>query len=695
MDENKEKYMEKHILVVEDSPTQSLMLSHVLEDAGFKVCAAPDGFAAITSLNAHLPQLVISDITMPGMDGYQLCRAIRADERFENLPVLLLTKLEDEEKVLAGLEAGADAFISKPFDNARLLARVSELIDGSRQQKDASTGDDDTVLFARKKYRILANRSRILRYLISTYDNALQINTRLSAAQAELQNLNAILEERVRARTAALSQEVEQRKQAQASLQVTNHLLETVNRHRDRGPLLADFLAKVKSFSGAETAAIHLREQGDEDSPETSGGKAASEARIPVRLGEAVFGHILLADSRPDMIGKDIVQVLEAASTQLAATLQRIESEETLRKSEEKYRVFFEDDLAGALIFTTDGLIRSCNPAYAHMFGFSDVTQAVGSSVVAMHQQPKGWEVFLSLLRRERRIASREAEYRSQGGAPVFVIESAVGKLDEKGELAEVRQYLVDITEKKTLEHQLNQSQRMEAIGRLAGGVAHDFNNILQVIQGFADHLIAKTPEEDPRHSWLKQIRVATEKATALTKSLLTFSRKQEQHKVVLNLNTVVGDIAPLLRELIGEHVELRLEGAPDLGEIEADRSQVDQVLMNLAANARDAMNRKGILTIRTSNVELESQEAGVGAEPVKPGGYVFLSMRDTGKGMDQETMEHMFEPFYTTKEKGKGTGLGLATVYGVVKQAGGHIWCSSAPGRGTEFRIHLPRKEP
>jgi len=235
----------------------------------------------------------------------------------------------------------------------------------------------------------------------------------------------------------------------------------------------------------------------------------------------------------------------------------------------------------------------------------------------------------------------------------------------------------------------------MEALGRLAGGVAHYFNNILQVIQGFADHLITKTPVEDPRHNWLKQIRVATEKAAALTQGLLAFSRKQAQNKVVLNLNTVIQEISPMLRQLVGEHGELSLEPAPGLGDVEADRSQIDQILMNLAANARDAMPQGGKVTYQTSNVELQSGASSLGMEAVNPGAYVLLAVRDTGKGMDLEAMEHMFEPFFTTKEKGKGTGLGLATVYGVVKQAGGYIGCSSIPGKGTQFRIHLPRKAP
>ncbi|MFA6505120.1 MAG: response regulator [Treponemataceae bacterium] len=234
--------------------------------------------------------------------------------------------------------------------------------------------------------------------------------------------------------------------------------------------------------------------------------------------------------------------------------------------------------------------------------------------------------------------------------------------------------------ENKVLEHQLFQSQKMEAIGRLAGGVAHDFNNILQVIQGFTDHILTKTPEEDPRLAWLKQIRVACDKAAALVQRLLSFSRNQAQNKIVLNLNTVLTDIATMLQQLLGERIELILDFSPSLSDIEADRTQIDMVLMNLSANARDAMSEGGKLSWKTSNVTLPT------------GAYVLLSVRDTGTGMDEETMNHMFEPFYTTKAIGKGTGLGLATVYGVVKQAGGTIECSSSPGKGTEFRIYLPR---
>ncbi len=234
--------------------------------------------------------------------------------------------------------------------------------------------------------------------------------------------------------------------------------------------------------------------------------------------------------------------------------------------------------------------------------------------------------------------------------------------------------------ENAKLEQQLFQSKKMEAIGRLASGVAHDFNNILQVIQGFTDHLIQKTPPDDSRQMWLKQIRIASDKATLLVQSLLTFSRKQTRNPVLLNLNAVIEEITPMLRQFIGVWVELELSLCLESPSIMADRSQLDQILMNLAANARDAMTGGGTLFIST----------GFGAD-TESGRLVRLSVRDTGTGMDEATIEHIFEPFFTTKAIGKGTGLGLATVYGAVKMANAQIACRSKAGEGTEFEILFP----
>ena len=247
-----------------------------------------------------------------------------------------------------------------------------------------------------------------------------------------------------------------------------------------------------------------------------------------------------------------------------------------------------------------------------------------------------------------------------------------------------------DITDRKHLEDQLRQAQKMEAVGRLAGGVAHDFNNLLTVIIGHTDLLLDDPDAGDERRSDLTEIKRASERAAGLTRQLLAYSRKQFLQPTVLDLNVAVAAMDQLLRTLIGENVRLSTVLAPGLGAIEADRVQLEQVIMNLAVNARDAMPNGGRLTIETENVELDQSNQ---AHPtVRPGSYVALTVSDTGSGMDEETKSHLFEPFFTTKEQGKGTGLGLATVYGIVKQSGGFIWAHSEPGRGSRFTIYQPR---
>ena len=250
---------------------------------------------------------------------------------------------------------------------------------------------------------------------------------------------------------------------------------------------------------------------------------------------------------------------------------------------------------------------------------------------------------------------------------------------------------LRDITERRQLASQLAQVQKLEAIGRLAGGIAHDFNNLLGVVTGFSDLALESLEPETPLYSRIEEVKKAGERGISLTRQLLAFSRQQVLEPRVLCLSDIVSDTVNMLQRVLGEDIVMSTLLAPQLGSVKADPSQIEQVLMNLAVNARDAMPTGGKLTIETSNIYLD--EAYVQQHVVgQPGPYVLLAVSDTGVGMDAATQARVFEPFYTTKEKGKGTGLGLSTVYGIVKQSGGYIWLYSEPGRGTTFKIYLPR---
>jgi len=248
-----------------------------------------------------------------------------------------------------------------------------------------------------------------------------------------------------------------------------------------------------------------------------------------------------------------------------------------------------------------------------------------------------------------------------------------------------------DVTERRSLERQLLQAQKMEAVGRLAGGIAHDFNNVLTAIFGYVDLLLDGLPTLSPLRPDIEEIRTAAERAAGLTRQLLAFSRKQVLQMRTLDLNELLTDIDKLLRRLLGEDIDIVTKLDPRLGAVRADSGQLEQVVVNLAVNARDAMPGGGRLTIETRNAELDEAYTRQHV-PVRPGRYVMFALSDTGTGMSPETMAHMFEPFFTTKEAGKGTGLGLATVYGIVKQSGGYVWCYSELGHGTTFTVYLPR---
>ena len=365
---------------------------------------------------------------------------------------------------------------------------------------------------------------------------------------------------------------------------------------------------------------------------------------------------------------------------------------EALHSAEHQYHSLFERNMAGVFRSTIGGKLLDCNPAFAKMLGYArEELRDIPTSELYFGGAEERNRRILE-LRRDGPLQPSEARIRCKDGSTLWVVQSLnLEKQPNGSELLEGT--VVDITERRSLEAQFRQAQKMEAVGRLAGGVAHDFNNLLTVISGYSTMLLESASPSDPVHHQAEQIKAAAERAASLTRQLLAFSRQQVLQPRIVNLNDIVRDVDKMLRRLIGEDVEVLTVLAPNLGTVKVDPGQIDQVLMNLVVNARDAMPGGGKLTIQTQNVDLDESYARK-RQSTSPGRYVLLAVSDSGTGMTPETQARLFEPFFTTKEAGKGTGLGLSMVYGIVKQSGGSIEVYSELNHGTTMKIYLPRAD-
>ena len=364
-------------------------------------------------------------------------------------------------------------------------------------------------------------------------------------------------------------------------------------------------------------------------------------------------------------------------------------AQEGLRRSEVNFRSLVTNAPYGICRCDSAGLLQSANPALVSMLGYSSASELVGRNLANLYVDSQEWFVLADHFRSLQRFTGLMADWRRKDGSSTAVRLSGRAIRGERKEIF-FELFSEDVTEHRALEQQLRQAQKMEAVGRLAGGIAHDFNNLLMVISGYSEFLLDRIGNEPSVRGPAQEIANASGRASSLTRQLLAFSRKQMLTPKVLDLNAIVTENLKMLTRVIGEDIELVMIPGPELGAVRADPGQIEQVVMNLAVNARDAMPRGGKLTIETNNVTLEETYNQHQATQ-KPGEYVMIAISDTGVGMDSETQSHIFEPFFTTKGP-KGTGLGLSTVYGIVKQSGGYIWVYSEPNRGTTFKIYLPR---
>jgi two-component system cell cycle sensor histidine kinase/response regulator CckA len=427
---------------------------------------------------------------------------------------------------------------------------------------------------------------------------------------------------------------------------------------------------------------------------ELVGASSVAWLGVPLKRTGVTFGALVVQSYDPRFCFNEADrEVLTFVSQHIAVALERKRAQDAIRDSEERYRLLFERNLAGVYRMTLGGRILDCNDAMARIFGYASRSEVLDRDIRTLYPVEGGHEEFLEALLQFRTLTNYELCGRHRDGHPVWTLENASLLADETAGEIIVEGTITDITDRRTLEEQLRQSQKLEAIGQLAGGVAHDFNNLLTSVLGYSDIALRLLQPNDPVRSEIQEIRKAGERAANLTRQLLAFSRKQVFEPRTLGLNALIAESGRMLGRLIGEHIRLVTDLDASLGSVRADPGQIEQVIVNLVVNARDAMPDGGTLTVRTRNADVEpgSSREHFG---IDPGAYVVIAVEDTGIGIDSEIQKHIFEPFFTTKDKPHGTGLGLATVYGIVSQSGGRIFVSSQPGRGATFSVYLPRVE-
>ena len=438
-----------------------------------------------------------------------------------------------------------------------------------------------------------------------------------------------------------------------------------------------------------------LQRMEDEGLVARSGARSLDWMGVPLKVGDRTFGALVVQTySKHIRYNERDKEILTFVSRQLASAIENRKNEQALRRSEARYRSLVQSSVYGIYRSSLEGKFLDVNAALIAMLGYESIEE-----VLALDPQKdvfvRGEEHqrLIDEFKRSGRLDGIEVKWWRKNGSAVTVRISgrAVSSADEPADVLEA--IAEDVTERRALEDQFRQAQKMEAVGRLAGGVAHDFNNLLMVIGGYTEVLLSDLDVTHPLHGKAKLIQQAADRATTLTRQLLAFSRKQLLELKVVDVNSIVADMERLLQPLIGETIELSTKPAPDAGYTRADAGQLEQVLMNLVVNAKDAMPNGGRIVIKTENITLDDTHRGEQMF-IRPGNYVVLSVTDNGAGMDKDTQSRIFEPFFTTKEKGKGTGLGLSTVYGIVKQSGGYVMVQSELGCGATFKIYLPRAE-
>ena len=638
------------VLLVDDDRLQLKLSALRLRHAGFIVTTASTAREALELANSDPPDAILSDVVMGETDGFDLCRRLRDHVLLESVPILLLSAhYRDLKGRQLATQVGASALVGRtPGFDAELKA-LRDALGQERTSGRRLVARDVTQAHLRTnvaEVAKLAGAAKIAgdryRALFEHADDTISVLSRSGIILEANERWSLVLG-------------------APAAGIVGKHLLELAPRAREANG--AELEAAIARGAGRVNAVAIERADG-----------ANVYLDFSISVIETSAESLVLA------IGRDVTERLLAA--------------QTLASAEEKYRSLVErmpevvwSAAAGVVTFVT------CN--IESLTGFS-VTEIYAADQhfwrQRVHHDDRG--AFIAATRLGATDDGKlgfdlQYRWRRKDGAWVWLWHRTTANYERDG-VRHTDGLVSDITQRRLLEESLRQSQKMDALGQLTGGIAHDFNNIIAVILSNSQFLIEALGENDPNVVDAQEIRLAAERAASLTRQLLAFSRKQVLQVQIVDVNLLVVGMERLLRRLLGADIQLSVSLGERLGKVRVDAGQLEQVVMNLAVNARDAMPSGGKLSIETTNVELDESTALERTNAT--GGYVMIAVTDTGLGMDTSTQRHIFEPFFTTKEAGSGTGLGLATCHGIVSQSGGHIAVVSAPGAGSVFKVYLPR---
>ncbi|MEW6210293.1 MAG: response regulator [Acidobacteriota bacterium] len=698
------------ILVVDDQPVNREFLVTLLGYKGHRLIEAADGAEGLDVARRERPDLIISDILMPTMDGYEFVRQLRSDEQVASTPVIFFSAhyLEREARMLA-LSCGVEQIITKPCEPEAVLKAVDHALESQQPLPPPPHVEE----FDREHVRIITDKLSQKAYELRRANLRLNALVELNQHLASMRNPLALVEKYCQESCEIIGVQ-------QSVIAMLEHDGQTICHLFASGldASSAALIFKEPSFQDAFSAVLKKRQPARQSNlnlrlhnPVVISEPTPINSLLiaPLATRSQVYGWLALAnklgvegftegDERLAVtLASQLALAYENAKLYMDAEIRAdaLEREMIERKrAEEKYRSIFENAVEGIFQTTATGEFITANPALSRMLGYDspeDMTTAINDVAQQLYVDPEDRSKLVRILEEKDVVKGYEVRLKRRNESVVWALVNMRAVRDSNGKLLYFEGSVEDISERKKLEEQLLQSQKMEAVGRLAGGVAHDFNNLLTAIIGYSQMVMTGLGGDHSLCENIREVLDAARRAAALTNQLLIFSRKQVSQPEILDLDEVISNLSRMLKRLIGEDIEVEINASPSPKLIKADLGQIEQIILNLSINARDAMPQGGMLVIETDIVHFDDRYFGEHLD-LSPGHYVMLAVSDTGCGMGRGVLPHIFEPFFTTKGIGKGTGLGLSTVYGIVRQSGGGISVYSEPDYGTVFKIYFPR---